>query len=219
MFNASSWDAGFAITSSWKAGFLRKIRSETSSGRGVTAARDVPIVEAPVQVRSPGPQASGVAAAQWFPSPPAGVRFPPGLPISCHKENSHSDEGKESSHLIVNQVLGGASPLIAATFPRRLIGRTPGSGPGDVGSTPAVGAKLIQEAGYTRDMRDEYRIEKVEPVGGNTDVELMIPSAIYTLKRREDRAVFRVRLPLDERWCVGELVRIEPFHIQAAIVS
>jgi hypothetical protein len=68
-------------------------------------------------------------------------------------------------------------------------------------------------------MRDEYRIEKVEPVGGNTDVERLIPSAVYTLKRRADRAVFRVRLPFDEKWRVGELLKIELYHIQAALVS
>lgn len=68
-------------------------------------------------------------------------------------------------------------------------------------------------------MRDEYRIEKVEPVGGNADVERLIPSAVYTLKRRADGVIFKVRLPLDEEWRTGELVRIELFHIQAALVS
>lgn len=64
----------------------------------------------------------------------------------------------------------------------------------------------------------EYRIEAVAPWTGSSQVDFVFPSAIYTLKRRDDKAVFKIRMSMDPKWAVGEILRIEDWHIQAALV-
>lgn len=67
-------------------------------------------------------------------------------------------------------------------------------------------------------MEQEYRIMMIEPHTGASHVDLVFPSAYYTLKRMRDGKLFKVRMPKDRTWLQGEIVRLEEYRILAALV-
>lgn len=67
-------------------------------------------------------------------------------------------------------------------------------------------------------MEQEYRIMAIEPHAGASQVDLVFPSAYYTLKRVRDGKRFKVRMVQDPAWLNGEIVRLEEYRILAALV-